>query len=65
MTFFSQALPITHRFKVVYEWELMAIMMIIQKWQPYLLGKPFMMRTNPKSLKFLLEQRAIGREYHI
>lgn len=63
VAFFSQALPITHRFKAVYEWELMAIVLAVQKWRPYLLGKPFVVRTDQKSLKFLLEQRAIGGEY--
>ena len=60
VAFFSQALPITHRFKAVYERELMVIVLAVQK---YLLGKPFVVRTDQKSLKFLLEQRAIGGEY--
>ena len=63
VAFFSQALPITHRFKAVYERELMAIVLAVQKWRPYLLGKPFVVRTDQKSLKFLLEQRAIRGEY--
>ena len=63
VAFFIQALPITHRFKAVYERELMAIVLAVQKWRPYLLGKPFVVRTDQKSLKFLLEQRAIGGEY--
>lgn len=63
VAFFSQALPITHRFKAVYERELMAKVLAVQKWRPYLLGKPFVVRTDQKSLKFLLEQRAIGGEY--
>ena len=63
VAFFSQALPITHRFKAVYERELMAIVLAVQKWRPYLLGKPFVVRTDQKSLKFLLEQRAIEGEY--
>ena len=63
VAFFSQALPIIHRFKAVYERELMAIVLAVKKWRPYLLGKPFVVRTDQKSLKFLLEQRAIGGEY--
>ena len=63
VAFFSQALPITHRFKAVYERELMAIVLAVQNRRPYLLGKPFVVRTDQKSLKFLLEQRAIGGEY--
>ena len=63
VAFSSQALPIIHRFKAVYERKLMAIVLAVQKWRPYLLGKPFVVRTDQKSLKFLLEQRAIGGEY--
>lgn len=39
LAYFSQALPPTHRFKAVYERELMAIVFAIQKWRAYLLGR--------------------------
>lgn len=29
----------------------------VKKWRPYLVGKPFVIKTNHQSLKFLLEQR--------
>lgn len=35
----------------------------IKKWRPYLLGRPFVVKTNHQSLKFLLEQR-IGTPAH-
>lgn len=63
LAFFSHALPPTHRLKAIYERELITIVLAVQKWQPYLLGRRFTIRTDQKSLKFLLEQRIIAREY--
>lgn len=63
LAYFSQALPLTHQLKVVYEWELIAIVLAVQKWRPYLLGRRFTERTDQKSLKFLLEQRIIVGDY--
>ena len=39
-----------------YEKEMLAIFKSIQKWRLYLLGKPFTVRTDQKSLKYLLKQ---------
>ena len=36
---------------------MLAVVKAIRKWQPYLLGKPFIIWTDQKILKFLLEQR--------
>ena len=40
-----------------YETELLALATAVRKWRPYLVGKPFVLRTDHQSLKFLLEQR--------
>lgn len=63
IAFFSQALSNTARLKSVYERELMAIVLAVQKWRPYLLGRHFVIRTDQKSLKFLLDQRVIDENH--
>ncbi|KAL8103703.1 hypothetical protein AgCh_028050 [Apium graveolens] len=63
VAFFSKTLGTRARLKAIYEKELMTIVLSVQKWRPYLLGHPFIIRTDQKSLKFLLEQREIGLDY--
>lgn len=63
LAYFSQALPLTHRYKAIYERELIAIVYAIQKWRAYLLGRCFLVRTDQRNLKFLLEQRIIAGKY--
>ncbi|XP_062176260.1 uncharacterized protein LOC133881329 [Alnus glutinosa] len=57
IAFLSQALKGKALHMSTYEKELFALVTAIQKWRPYLLGKPFVVRTDQQSLKFLLEQK--------
>lgn len=63
IAFFSQALPPMQRIEAFYERELMDILSIVQKWQPYLLGKKFTGRTDQNSVQLLLDQRVVAGEY--
>lgn len=63
LSYYSQALSDRQRLKLVYEKELMAIVLAIQKWNHYLVRRNFIVRTDQKSLKFMLEQSEINLEY--
>ena len=41
----------------IYEKEFLALVVAVKKWRPYMLGRPFVIKTDHQSLKYLLEQR--------
>jgi hypothetical protein len=57
VAFFSKALSDGNLAKSVYEKELMALVLCIQHWRHYLLGKEFIVYTDHKSLKHFLQQK--------
>lgn len=57
LAYFSKALGDRNLAKSAYEREIMALVLAVQHWRSYLLGTRFVVYTDQKSLKFLLQQR--------
>ena len=62
IAYFSKGLSFSNRLKSAYDRELLALVLALQKWKHYLLGKHFFVKTDQCSLKFLLEQRLTTSE---
>ncbi|KAD3068716.1 hypothetical protein E3N88_36596 [Mikania micrantha] len=61
IAYFSRSLGDRNLAKSAYEREIMALVLAVQHWRPYLLGSRFIVYTDQKSLKFLLQQRGAQR----
>lgn len=57
IAYFSEALKGSALNLSTYEKEMLAIVKSVRKWRPYLLGQSFTVRTDRRSLKYLMEQR--------
>ena len=57
LAFFSQALAPRHQGLSTYDKELLAVLMVVDKWRHYLEGGQFVIETDHENLKFLLQQR--------
>ena len=56
IAFHSQVLKGKALHLSTYEKELLALVITVHKWIPYLLGRPFVIKTDQQSLKYILEQ---------
>ena len=57
IAFHSQVLKGRSLVLSTYEKEFLAVVVAVQKWRHYLVGKPFVIKTDQQSLKYLLDQR--------
>ena len=57
IAYHSQALRGNKVSLSTYEKEFLVLVVAVKKWRPYLLGRPFVIKTNHQSLKYLLKQR--------
>ena len=57
LAYISRALGPKWQRLAVYEKELLALVFAVQKWEQYLLGNHFIIKTDQKSLKWLLQQK--------
>lgn len=55
--FYSHALQGKNLLLSTYEKEILALVLAVQKWRPYLLGGQFIVRTDQQSLKYLWDQK--------
>lgn len=63
IAYFSQTLSSRAQAKSIYERELMAVVLAVQKWRHYLLGNKFTVISYQKALKFLVEQHEVQSQF--
>lgn len=57
IAYLSKGLSIQHQAMSVYDKELLALVMTVTKWGQYFIGRHFIVKTDQKALKFLLDQK--------
>ncbi|KAA0056274.1 transposon Tf2-1 polyprotein isoform X1 [Cucumis melo var. makuwa] len=63
IAFFRQKLSPRVQTKSIYKRELMVVVLAVQKWRYYLLGRRFIIMSDQKALKFLLKQREVQPQF--
>ena len=64
IAYFSKALAPSTLTKSIYEKEVMALVLAVQHWRHYLMGRPFKVYTNYKILQHILQQRLTTTNQH-
>ena len=64
IAYFSKALSPKHQVWSVYDKEMLAILVAVKKWNAYLVGRHFKIKTDHYNLKFLLDQKATTPTQH-
>ena len=57
IAYLSKALSPKHQTLSAHEKEFMAVVLAVERWRPYLLGRHFVIKTDHFSLKYLMEQK--------
>ena len=57
IAYLSKALAPKHQGLSTYKKEFMAVVLAVEKWRPYLLGRHFIIRPDHFSLKYFMEQK--------
>ena len=57
LAYYSQALKGKNLFLSTYEKELLALVLAVKKWRPYLFTTIFTIKTDQQNVKYILEQR--------
>ena len=56
IAYFSKALGPKHQTLSIYEKDMMAMLLAVKRWNAYLVGRHFKIKTDHQSLKFLIKQ---------
>jgi hypothetical protein len=56
IAFLSKPLSSSHKYLSIYEKEFLALIMVVERWRPYLQRQEFIIKTDHKSLTYLNEQ---------
>jgi hypothetical protein len=56
IAFLSKPLSSNHNFLSIYEKEFLSLIMVVERWRPYLQRQEFIIKTDHKSLTYLNEQ---------
>ena len=62
LAYTSKALSPSYQNKSTYDKEMLAIVRTATRWRPYLIGRRFQIKTDQKSLKYVLERKILSSE---